>query len=98
MGIIKGVKGGQAVVSVVTEDGIKVASCTVSVREPVTGIKMDINTVTTSLATKTYQLTYTILPAGDGVNRDVTWTSSAPDVATVGENGLVTFHKPGGRR
>ena len=95
MGIIKGVKGGQAVVSVVTEDGIKVASCTVSVREPVTGIKMDINTVTTSLATKTYQLTYTILPAGDGVNRDVTWTSSAPDVATVGENGLVTFHKPG---
>lgn len=95
MGIIKGIKGGQAAVSVVTEDGIKVASCTVSVREPVTGIKMDINKVTTSLATGTYQLTYTILPEGDGVNRDVTWTSSAPDIATVGENGLVTFHKPG---
>lgn len=94
-GIITGVKGGQAVVSVVSEDGIKIASCTVSVREPVTSIKMDVNTVTTSLATGTYQLTYTILPAGDGVNRDVTWTSSAPDIATVGENGLVKFHKPG---
>lgn len=94
-GIITGVKGGQAAVSVVSEDGIKIASCTVSVREPVTSIKMDINTVTTSLATKTYQLTYTILPAGDGVNRNVTWKSSAPDIATVGENGLVTFLKPG---
>jgi uncharacterized protein YjdB len=94
-GIITGVKGGQAAVSVVSEDGIKVASCTVSVREPVTSIKMDVHTVTTSLATGTYQLTYTILPTGDGVNRDVTWTSSAPDVATVGENGLVTFKKPG---
>lgn len=94
-GVITGVKGGQAAVSVVSEDGIKVASCTVSVREPVTSIKMDVHTVTTSLATGTYQLTYTILPAGEGVNRDVTWTSSAPDIATVGENGLVTFHKPG---
>lgn len=95
LGIITGVKGGQAAVSVVTEDGIKVAACTVSVREPVTSIKMDVNQVTTSLATGTYQLTYKILPNGDGVNRDVTWTSSAPDIATVGENGLVTFLKPG---
>ena len=94
-GVITGIKGGMAVVSVVTEDGIKVASCTVSVREPVTSIKLDVHTVTTSLATETYQLTYTILPQGEGVNRDVTWTSSAPDIATVGENGLVTFHKPG---
>lgn len=95
MGIITGVKGGQAVVSVVSEDGIKVASCTVSVREPVTSVKLDVHSVTTSLATGTYQLTYTILPTGEGVNRDVTWTSSAPDIATVGDNGLVTFHKPG---
>lgn len=95
LGIITGVKGGQAAVSVITEDGIKVASCTVSVREPVTSIKMEVNRVETSLKTKTYQLTYTIGPSGDGVNRDVTWMSSAPDVATVSENGLVTFLKPG---
>ena len=95
MGVIKGIRGGQAVVSVVSEDGIKVASCTVSVREPVTSIKLDVHQVTTSLAVGTYQLTYTILPNGDGVNRNVTWTSSAPDIATVGENGLVTFKKPG---
>lgn len=95
MGVIKGIRGGQAVVSVVSEDGIKVASCTVSVREPVTSIKLDVNRVTASLGVGTYQLTYKILPDGDGVNRNVTWTSSAPDIATVGENGLVTFKKPG---
>lgn len=94
-GVITGVKGGQAAVSVISEDGIKVASCTVTVREPVTSIKLDVHRVTTSLLTGTYQLTYTIEPKGEGVNRDVTWTSSAPDVATVSENGLVTFLKPG---
>lgn len=94
-GIITGINGGQAAVSVITEDGIKVASCTVSVRVPVTFIKLDVNQVTTSLSTGTYQLTYNILPDDDGVNKEVTWTSSAPDIATVGDNGLVTFLKPG---
>ena len=94
-GVITGVKGGQAAVSVISEDGIKVASCTVTVREPVTSIQLDVHRVTTSLLTGTYQLTYTIEPKGEGVNRDVTWTSSAPDIATVSENGLVTFLKPG---
>ncbi len=94
-GVITGVKGGQAAVSVISEDGIKVASCTVTVREPVTSIQLDVHRVTTSLLTGTYQLTYTIEPKGEGVNRDVTWTSSAPDIATVSENGLVAFLKPG---
>ena len=94
-GVITGVKGGQAAVSVISEDGIKVASYTVTVREPVTSIQLDVHRVTTSLLTGTYQLTYTIEPKGEGVNRDVTWTSSAPDIATVSENGLVTFLKPG---
>lgn len=94
-GIITGIGGGQAAISVISEDGIKVASCTVKVRVPVTHIKLDVNQVTTSLSTGTYQLTYTILPDDDGVNKEVTWTSSAPDIATVGENGLVTFLKPG---
>lgn len=94
-GIITGLGGGQAAVSVISEDGIKVASCTVKVRVPVTFIKLDVNQVTTSLSAGSYQLTYTLLPDDEGVNKDVTWTSSAPDIATVGENGLVTFLKPG---
>lgn len=95
MGVVKAVGGGQAAVSVITEDGIKVASCTVSVRQPVTDIKLEVNEVHTSLATGSYQLTYTISPDEDGVNKEVTWTSSAPHIATVSPNGLVTFLAPG---
>lgn len=94
-GVVSAIKGGEAVVSVVAEDGIKVASCTISVREPVTGIKLSTNQVNASLSLGNYQLTYTITPAGEGVNRDVTWSSSAPDVLTVDANGYVTFKKPG---
>lgn len=94
-GVVSGVKGGEAVVSVVTEDGIKVAACSILVRDPVTSVKLSTNQVTASLSLETYQLTYTILPAGDGVNRNVTWSSSDTSVATVNENGLVTFKKPG---
>ena len=42
-----------------------------------------------------FQLVASILPEGEGVNRNVTWTSSDPSVATVDENGLVKYVKPG---
>ena len=42
-----------------------------------------------------YQLVATVKPSGDGVNRNVTWSSSDESVATVDENGLVTYIKPG---
>ncbi len=38
-----------------------------------------------------YQLVATVKPSGDGVNRNVTWSSSDESVATVDENGLVTY-------
>lgn len=94
-GNITAVGGGQAVVYVITEDGVKVASSTISVRVPVTGIKLEVNSVNASLSTGSYQLTYTITPNDEGVNKAVTWTSSATDVATVSQNGLVKFLKPG---
>ena len=47
------------------------------------------------MAVGQYQLVATVLPAGEGVDRAVTWTSSDPSVATVDENGLVSFVNPG---
>ncbi len=94
-GLVTAVSGGDAVISVITEDGIKVASCKVHVRVPVTGITLTRDRVDTSLSQETYQLSYTILPEGDGVNRNVTWASSNEAVATVDANGLVTFVSPG---
>lgn len=93
--VIRGISGGDAVVSVIAEDGIKVASCRVHVRVPVTSIELTETSVERSLAQETFQLSYTILPEGDGVNRNVSWSSSNEAVATVNQNGLVTFVSSG---
>lgn len=94
-GVVTGVGGGDAVISVITMDGVKVASCDVHVRVPVTGITLSMTHVETNLSTGNYQLSYTILPEGDGVDRSVVWSSSNEDVLTVNQNGFVTFVNPG---
>lgn len=94
-GLVTAHKGGDVVISAVTVDNILVASCKVHVRVPVTSIKLTNNFVTCTMALKTYQLSYEILPAGDGVNREVTWESSNTKIATVDQKGLVTFVSPG---
>ena len=92
---IKGLSGGNATITVITEDGLKVATCDVYVREPVTGVTLNATTVESTMAIGKYQLVATVKPSGDGVNRNVTWSSSDESVATVDENGLVTYIKPG---
>lgn len=92
---IKGISGGSTTITVITEDGLKVATCDVYVREPVTGITLNASTIESSMAIGQYQLVASIFPLGEGVNRNVTWSSSDPSVATVDENGLVKYVKPG---
>lgn len=92
---IKGVSGGKAAITVITEDGLKVATCDVNVREPVTGIVLNSTTVESTMAIGQYQLVATVLPSGNGVNRNVTWSSSDESICKVDENGLVTFVEPG---
>lgn len=94
-GVVTGVGGGDAVVSVITLDGIKVASCDVHVRIPVTGITLSKNMVETTLSAGNYQLSYTITPEGEGVDTSVIWSSSNEDILTVDQNGFVTFVSPG---
>ena len=92
---IKGVSGGNATITVITEDGLKVATCDVYVREPVTGVVLNATTVESAMAIGQYQLVATVLPAGNGVNRNVTWSSSNESVCKVDGNGLVTYVAPG---
>ena len=72
--IVKGVSGGSATISVISEDGLKIATCEVYVREPVSGLVLNETSVSTSMAQQQYQLKATVLPEGDGVNRNVTWS------------------------
>ena len=92
---VDGTKGGNVVISAVTIDGIKIATCDVYVRVPVDGIKLSENVVKVQFKVGIYQLAYKITPEGEGVDQDVMWSSSDEEVLTVDENGLVTFHKPG---
>lgn len=96
-GMVKGVGGGSAVIWVITEDGIKVASCDVYVRVPVTGITLSETSISESLNAGTHQLTASITPSGPGVNTNVEWAVSPSDgsVITVDDTGLIKYIAPG---
>ena len=69
------------------------ASCKVTVVQPVTGVNIDKSSVTMQ-AFETTQLKLTVNPS-NAANKAVKWSSSAEEIASVDENGLVTAHKKG---
>ncbi|QNK41550.1 Ig-like domain-containing protein [Caproicibacter fermentans] len=87
-GKVTAVGGGTATITVTAKDGGFAASCTVTVKVPVTGITL--NHTSTTIAPGEFEtLTATITPV-DASNKNVTWSSSNPSVATVDEYGKVT--------
>ena len=79
---------GTATITVTTEDGCKTATCIVTVTVPVTGVKL--NKETLELFTDGSEtLTATVEP-GNATNKNVTWSSSDETIATVDNNGTVT--------
>lgn len=82
---------GAATITAQTANGLT-ATRTVTVTQaanvPVTNITLN-QTEATVTAGKTVQLVATVWPA-NATNRNVTWTSGNPSVATVSPNGLVT--------
>ena len=89
-GKVTAVKAGEAVVTVMTEDGGKTASCKVTVKAkvvPVTGVDVKPWSVTIG-ANGTTKLTCTVAPS-NATNRNVRWESDNPSVATVDSDGNV---------
>lgn len=89
-GIVTAVSKGSTTITVTTEDGSKTSSCIVTVEEPVVRVtEVSLNkTVGTIKQGATLQLVATVTPA-TATNKDVTWSSSNPEVATV-KGGVVT--------
>lgn len=91
-GVVRGIAYGTATITATSSNGLT-ATCTVHVvPTPVEGVSLNKTSTTLIINGSTYgteQLTATITPA-DAVNKNVTWTSSNPAVATVSDNGLVT--------
>lgn len=90
-GEITAIGAGTATITVTTEDRNKTAVATVTVNEiSVTLDKKETNLI---VGNKT-QIGYTILP--DSVtNKEVTWESSNPEIATIDAKGIVTTLKEG---
>ena len=87
-GKVTAVSAGTATITVTTEDGGKTATCAVTVTIPVTGVSLN-KTELTLPAGGTETLIATVTP-DDATDKSVTWSSSNPAVATVGNDGKVT--------
>ena len=92
-GNIRGLKGGNALITVITEDGNYSASCEVTVIVPAKSISLNSMSLTINKG-ETSQLIATFVP-DNASNKNVSWSSNDPSVASVDENGLVTGLKAG---
>ena len=89
-GKVTGVSAGSATITVKTKDGSKVATCNVTVKNsviPVTGVTL--NKTALSLVTGTSESLVATISPSNATNKDVEWTSSNTNVATVDTTGKV---------
>ena len=86
-GVVTAIAEGEAKITVTTNSGQKSAGCRLTVAYPVSGVTLD-KTVAMLPIGESVRLTATVLPE-DAPDKSFKWESSAPDVATVSENGTV---------
>ncbi len=92
-GVIKGVSGGNAIITVETVDGGIEAQIEVTVVAPVTSIKLDKASLQLRTDRDDVQLKASVFPE-DASNKDIIWSSNNQNV-TVDENGIVHAVSPG---
>ncbi|MBR6396948.1 MAG: Ig-like domain-containing protein [Lachnospiraceae bacterium] len=85
---------GSAAILAVNQNNMVVGSAMVTVLRAPDNIKLSENTVSVAFSAKQYQLRAIISP-DTATNQKVVWKSSNPKIATVDDNGLVTFIKHG---
>lgn len=94
-GLVTAEAAGTANITVTTEDGNHTAKCVVTVtakeeeKVPATEVTLDKKELTLTVGGTDGTLTATIAP-NNATNKNVTWTSSAKNVATISSDGTVT--------
>lgn len=92
-GVVKGVKAGRVIITAKTTDGSNIsATCTVTVKQPVTRISL--SKKATMYTGKKITLKAKVNPA-NASNKALTWKSSNTKIAKVASNGVVTGVKAG---
>lgn len=92
-GVVSGVRGGVAVITAVSQDGGHVATCIVTVKQPVTSITLNRSSYTLGIG-KSITLKATVKSTYSS-NQKLKWTSSNVKIATVSSKGVVTGKKLG---
>ncbi len=92
-GNVKGTGRGYAAITATTASGSKIATCKVTVTQPVKSVTLSRKTLTLKKGS-TYRLLANVLPSNAN-NKKVTWKSSRKTVATVSYKGLVKGIKKG---
>ena len=92
-GVVTGVSQGSCIITATSIDGNFTASCHVKVLQPITAIQLDRNEATVNTG-NSIQLEAIISPT-NADNKEVSWTSSNEEIATVGNDGTVTGKKAG---
>ncbi|ADL53771.1 Ig-like domain-containing protein [Clostridium cellulovorans] len=87
-GKVTAISLGNAIITVTTENGGRIASCAVAVVPPIASVVSDRNTAEVDIG-KTIALLATVYPT-NAMNKNITWSSSNPSVATVDALGKVT--------
>ncbi len=92
-GTVKGVTGGAAIITCTSDDGGYLATCLVTVVEPITNIKLNYSSYKLGVG-KSLTLKATVTSNASS-NPKVKWTSSNSGVASVSSSGKVTGKKVG---
>ena len=93
-GKVTGYKPGTTNITVISNDGNKRATCKVTVM-PIVVTSISLDRVSAAiLVGQKLKLNATVLPA-NATNKNVTWSSSATQIATVDTNGNITAKVPG---
>lgn len=92
-GVVKGVNGGAAVITCISEDGGYMAFCVVNVEEVATSITLSPSSTKLGLGKKlTIKAT---IKSNFSTNQKLKWSTSNSKVATVNQNGQITGKKLG---
>lgn len=89
-GKVSALTAGTAVITAKTQDGGKMASCTVTVKKPT--VKLNVKSVKLQVGKSTTAIKASGMLAGDEIKE---WKSSKPSVAAVGKKGKIKAKKVG---
>jgi uncharacterized protein YjdB len=92
-GKVTAVAGGTAIITATSDSGARTATCTVTVRVPVTTVSLAESAITLRIG-ETYQLVPIITPE-NATNVAATYSSRATSIATVSSSGLITARRAG---